>query len=286
MSLLAIIKISDDFDMKKIADSGQCFRAVEVKSGVFRFVTRNSVVYMKKLGEGKFDASCTSAEWVKTWADYFDLHTSYSKIREQLIQSSAGKPYEGYMKEALEFGRGIRILKQEPFEALISFIISQRKNIPAIRTTVDAMCNKFGRGIGTPYEKIHFFPDIHTLAPTTLFDMQELALGYRSAYVRDAIEKVNNRTVDLETLHELDDTQLLEVFQRIRGVGPKVAACVALYAYHRLNVMPIDVWIQRAIDEDFSGNNVFYEFAEYAGILQLYVFFFKRLGEKGFWLVG
>ena len=283
---MAIIKISDDFDMKKIADSGQCFRAIEVKPGVFRFVTRNSVVYIKKISEGKFDASCTAAEWAKTWADYFDLHRSYSQIREQLIKSSAGKPYANYLKEALEFGKGIRILKQEPFEALLSFIISQRKNIPAIRTTVDALCDKFGKGIGTPYEKIHFFPDVHTLAPTTLFDMQALALGYRSAYVRDAIEKVHNRTVDLETLHELPDAQLLEVFQRIRGVGPKVAACVALYSYHRLNVMPIDVWIQRAIDEDFGGNNVFYEFAEYAGILQLYIFFFKRLGEKGFWLVG
>ena len=283
---MAIIKISDDFDMKKIADSGQCFRAVEVRPGIYRFVTRQSVVYIKQAGENKFDVSCSGAEWAKTWADYFDLHRSYSQIREQLLMAAAGRPYADYLKEALEFGKGIRILKQEPFEALLSFIISQRKNIPSIRTTVEAMCNAFGRCIGTPYERINFFPDVHILSQTSMFDMQSLALVYRSAFVRDAIEKVNNRTVDLETIHELPDNQLLDILQRIRGVGPKVAACVALYAYHRLNVMPIDVWIQRAIDEDFGGNNVFYEFAEFAGILQLYVFFFKRLGEKGFWLVG
>ncbi|MBR5912978.1 MAG: DNA-3-methyladenine glycosylase 2 family protein [Selenomonadaceae bacterium] len=283
---MAIIKISDDFDMKKIADSGQCFRAVEVKPGVFRFVTKQSVVYMKQIEPGKFDVSCNVAEWEKTWVEYFDLRTKYAPIREKILQSCAGRPYENYIKEALEFGKGIRILKQEPFEALISFIISQRKNIPSIRSTVEQMCNTFGGYIGTPYEQINFFPSAHTLSHTTMFDMSSLALGYRGAYVRDAIEKVNARAVDLEILQYESDKDLLEILQRIRGVGPKVAACVALYAYHRLNIMPIDVWIQRAIEEDFNGNNIFYEFAEYAGVLQLYIFFYKRLAEKGYWLVG
>ena len=186
----------------------------------------------------------------------------------------------------MEFGKGIRILKQEPFEALISFIISQRKNIPSIRTTVEQFCKLFGSFVGTPYEQINFFPNVHMVAHATMFDMSSLALGYRSSYVRDAIDKVNTRAVDLEILQYESDKDLLEILQRIRGVGPKVAACVALYAYHRLNIMPIDVWIQKAIDEDFNGNNIFYEFAEYAGVLQQYIFFFKRLAEKGYWLVG
>lgn len=283
---MAIIKISDDFDLKKIADSGQCFRAIEVRPGIFRFVTRQSVVYMKKIEEGKFDVSCNLAEWEKTWVEYFDLRTKYAPIREKILQTSAGRPYAGYLKDALEFGKGIRILKQEPFETLISFIISQRKNIPSIRSTVDAMCNTFGGFIGTPYEQIHFFPTAHTVSHTTMFDMSALALGYRGAYVRDAIEKVNARAVDLEILQYENDKDLLEILQRIRGVGPKVAACVALYGYHRLNIMPIDVWIQKAIDEDFNGNNIFYEFSEYAGVLQQYIFFYKRLAEKGYWLVG
>ena len=283
---MAIIKISDDFDMKKIADSGQCFRAVEIRPGIFRFVTKQSVVYMKKIEEGKFDVSCNVAEWEKTWVEYFDLRTKYAPIREKILQACAGRPYEKYIKDALEFGKGIRILKQEPFETLISFIISQRKNIPSIRTTVEQLCKTFGSFVGTPYEQINFFPNVHMVAHTTMFDMSSLALGYRGAYVRDAIEKVNARAVDLEILQYESDKDLLEILQRIRGVGPKVAACVALYAYHRLNIMPIDVWIQKAIDEDFNGNNIFYEFAEYAGVLQQYIFFFKRLAEKGYWLVG
>ena len=286
MIALAIIKIDDDFDMRKIADSGQCFRAVEVQPNIFRFITKNTVVYIKQVGEGKFDVSCSNADWEKTWVDYFDLNRSYAQIRENMVRMSANRPYVDYLKEAFEFGKGIRILKQDHFETLISFIISQRKNIPAIRSSVELMCESFGKLIRTQYENVNTFPDVQTLSYTSAYDLASLKLGYRGPYIRDAIDKVNNRTVDLETLHDLPDGNLLEVLQRIRGVGPKVAACVALYSYRRLNVMPIDVWIQRAIDEDFKGNNVFYEFAEYAGILQQYIFFFKRLGEKGYWLVG
>ena len=283
---LAIIKIADDFDMKKIAESGQCFRAVEVQPNIYRFVKLNNIVYIKKVGEGKYDVSCSNVDWEKFWVDYFDLNRSYAQIREYMIQSCAGRPYADYIKDALEFGKGIRILRQDPFETLISFIISQRKNIPAIRSSVELMCESFGKLARTQYEAINLFPDVQTLSYTSAYDLASLKLGYRGPYIRDALDKISTRAVDLETLYDVPDAQLLEILQRIRGVGPKVAACVALYSYRRLNVMPIDVWIQRAIEEDFNGNNVFYEFAEFAGILQQYIFFYKRLGEKGYWLVG
>ena len=283
---MAIIKITDDFDMRKIADSGQCFRVVEVAKGIFRFVKLNNIVYIKKVGEGKYDVSCSNADWEKFWVDYFDLNRSYAQIRENIISMSEGEVYEDYIKDALEYGKGIRILRQDPFETLISFIMSQRKNIPAIKASIELMCESFGKLARTQYEALNLFPDVQTLSYTSAYDLASLKLGYRGPYIRDALDKIGNRTVDLETLYDVPDGKLLEILQRIRGVGPKVAACVALYSYRRLNIMPIDVWIQRAIDEDFGGVNVFYEFAEHAGILQQYIFFYKRLAEKGYWLVG
>lgn len=283
---MGIAKITDDFDMRKIADSGQCFRAVEVQPGIFRFVTRDKIVYIKQVGEGRFDVSCSKADWEHVWVPYFDLNREYAKIRETILMISAGRPYENYLKAALDYGKGIRILKQDPFETLISFIMSQRKNIPAIKSSVELTCQAFGKLARTAYETINFFPDVQTLSFTSAYDLASLKLGYRGPYVRDALEKVSNRTVDLEVLDEMKDAQMLDTLQKIRGVGKKVAACVALYAYHRLNILPIDVWIQRAIEEDFNGDNVFYEFAAYAGVLQQYIFFYKRLGEQGYWLVG
>ncbi len=283
---MAIVKITDDFDMRKIAESGQCFRVVEVAKGIFRFVKLNNIVYIKKVGEGKYDVSCSNADWEKFWVDYFDLNRSYAQIRENIISMSEGEVYEDYIKEALEYGKGIRILRQDPFETLISFIMSQRKNIPAIKASIELMCESFGKLARTQYEALNLFPDVQTLSYTSAYDLASLKLGYRGPYIRDALDKIGNRTVDLETLYDVPDGKLLEILQRIRGVGPKVAACVALYSYRRLNIMPIDVWIQRAIDEDFGGVNVFYEFAEHAGILQQYIFFYKRLAEKGYWLVG
>ena len=283
---MAIVKITDDFDMRKIAESGQCFRVVEVAKGIFRFVKLNNIVYIKKVGEGKYDVSCSNADWEKFWVDYFDLNRSYAQIRENIISMSEGEVYEDYIKDALEYGKGIRILRQDPFETLISFIMSQRKNIPAIKASIELMCESFGKLARTQYEALNLFPDVQTLSYTSAYDLASLKLGYRGPYIRDALDKIGNRTVDLETLYDVPDGKLLEILQRIRGVGPKVAACVALYSYRRLNIMPIDVWIQRAIDEDFGGVNVFYEFAEHAGILQQYIFFYKRLAEKGYWLVG
>ena len=283
---MAIVKITDDFDMRKIAESGQCFRVVEVAKGIFRFVKLNNIVYIKKVGEGKYDVSCSNADWEKFWVDYFDLNRSYAQIRENIISMSEGEVYEDYIKKALEYGKGIRILRQDPFETLISFIMSQRKNIPAIKASIELMCESFGKLARTQYEALNLFPDVQTLSYSSAYDLASLKLGYRGPYIRDALDKIGNRTVDLETLYDVPDGKLLEILQRIRGVGPKVAACVALYSYRRLNIMPIDVWIQRAIDEDFGGVNVFYEFAEHAGILQQYIFFYKRLAEKGYWLVG
>ena len=129
-------------------------------------------------------------------------------------------------------------------------------------------------------EEVRLFPTIEQLSKATSMQLSTCALGYRGAYVRDAIDKVQERIVRLDSFRKTPDEDMLMELQQIKGVGVKVASCVALYSYHRLNIAPFDVWIKRAIDEDFKGMNIFAEFPRYAGILQQYIFHYKRLAEK------
>ena len=280
---MATIKIKDDFDMKKIANSGQCFRAKELENNFFRFTTKGEVVYIRQLDEEHFDVSCSQADWDGIWKTYFDLETNYSAIRESVNHFAERVNCGDYLKSAAEFGKGIRILRQEPFETLISFIISQRKTIPAIRKSVELICDQFGKIVKTDFEnEVRLFPTPDQLSKATILNLSGCALGYRGAYVRDAIEKVFERIVRLDDFRKTPDSDMLTELQQIKGVGIKIASCVALYAYHRLNVVPIDVWIKRAIQEDFKGVNIFLEFERFAGLLQQYIFYYKRLGEKDF----
>ena len=264
------IKISDDFDLKKIVDSGQCFRPKEVSPNVFRFIVGEKILHIVSRGDGIFNADCSADDWERVWKNYFDLETNYAEIRRDIENFAADKPCEKILRDAVNFGAGIRILRQERFETLISFIISQRKSIPTIRSSVERICQRFGRRVGDVY----LFPRAEDMAGVTADDLTGLGLAYRKEYIVDALENVTGGF--LELLENFPDTELIERLKTIRGVGDKVANCVALFAYHRVDRAPVDVWIKRAIDEDFGGENIFDSFGKNAGILQQYIFYHKR----------
>ena len=270
------IKISDDFDLKKIVDSGQCFRPKEISAGVFRFVVGENILHISKRDENLFDADCDAETWKNVWENYFDLSTNYAGIRRDIENFAAGKPYEKILRDSTEFGKGIRILRQDPFEILISFIISQRKNIPAIRSSVEKICERFGRQVGDVY----LFPRVEDIADATLEDLSGLGLSYRKPYIQEAVEKVASGAIDFEELGTFSDKDMTEELKIINGVGDKIANCVALFAYHRVDRVPIDVWIRRAIEEDFGGENIFAQFGKNAGILQQYIFYRKRSKKR------
>ena len=271
------IEIRDDFDLKKIVDSGQCFRPKEIRDGWFRFICGENILHVRQRDENLFELDCTADEW-RLWENYFDMATDYKKIRHDVETFAADKPYEKFLHDAANFGAGIRILRQAPFEMLISFIISQRKNIPAIRSSVEKICERFGRRVDTAFGEVHLFPTVEEISCATLDDLTGLGLAYRKNYILDALAKVSSSEIDLTALKNFSDTELVDTLKKIHGVGDKVANCVALFAYHRVDRAPVDVWIARAIENDFGGENIFDGFGDNAGILQQYVFYFKRNG--------
>lgn len=285
-----IIGIEDDFSLEKMADCGQCFRAVCLPDGSYRFISRGQVLNIREQAPHQFQVSCSEAEWKEFWRDYFDLSRVYSRIREDCLlrfdreeeapfgQVSCGMTAPDtvsdaavrFLTQAEQAGRGLRILRQDPWEMLVTFIISQRKNIPAIRQAVEKLAVLYGHPVK---EMLFTFPTPEELGRASETDLRAAGLGYRAPYVKDAADKVLSGELDLEALGMLDDEALFEKLMTVKGVGKKVANCICLFGFGRTSRAPVDVWIERAINL-CGGVDPFPAFGEYAGIMQQYAFYY------------
>lgn len=264
------IEIPDDFDLEKTASCGQCFRAKPVDSGILRFVWRDFVIYIQKNGEQQFSVSCDEKEWQEIWVRYFDLERSYRNIYYQEREKHE------FVRRAMEHGRGIRILRQDPWEMIVTFIISQRKSIPAIARSVEALALKYGHPVETEKEIVYSFPTPQDMASASIEELMECGLGYRAPYIYDAIQKTVSGRLDLVAMETRCDEELFQELQTVRGVGKKVANCICLFGYGRMARVPVDIWISRAVNEDCCGEDPFMLFGGNAGIVQQYVFYYKK----------
>ncbi len=266
------ITIQDDFDLQKIADSGQCFRFNVCKEGLFRAVAKDKCLYIKELGRGEYDFSCSQKEYEDFWKNYLDLDICYRDIRGRI-----DKDADPYLYAASEYGKGIRILRQDPWEMLISFIISQRKNIPAIKSCVEALCSKYGRRIEDERAEGGFyyaFPTAEELAAATDEELRTCSLGYRAPYIKAAAMDMTEYPFLLEGLLPAEYEDLMAALKGFKGVGEKVANCISLFAYHRIDAFPVDVWIQRILDAHYPEGFPFERYKGFAGIMQQYMFFY------------
>lgn len=267
------ISIRDDFDLEKIASCGQCFRVRKFDDGTYRFITGSHILYIRHIEDSLYLVSCSEKEWREIWETYFDLTRNYAGLRK----SVGGK--NGFIQKTMEYGRGLRVLRQEPWEMLVTFIISQRKNIPAISKSVGMLAQKYGTLASTSHETVNLFPTAQELAAVSIEELAECGLGYRAAYVKDAVDKVQSKTLDLTAIAEYEDERLFQELLQVHGVGKKIANCVCLFGYGRSARVPVDVWISRVIQEECKGQNPFPAFGEDAGIMQQYAFYY----EKNFW---
>ncbi len=276
-----IISINDDFDLNKIMNSGQCFRVINVGDDTYRFITGQNILFMRKTADNRYEVSCDKKICNRVWHNYFDLDTDYSAIRGTVPQN------DHFLSTCAEEGAGIRILNQDKWEMLISFIISQRKSIPAIRSCVEKICEAFGTPIKidsdvlsepgpslcAPSDRLNTFPTPEALSNASEKDLQACGTGYRTSYIIDAAQKVASGELDLEKIARLSDEELFEALTSVRGVGTKVANCVMLFGYHRIGRAPIDTWILKVIDQKYDGVNPFDRYGDVAGIMQQYMFY-------------
>jgi len=232
-----IVRFNGPLDLDRTFGSGQCFRWVKkgdayegvVEHRAFRLMLRegNLFVISDAPGAGEFIRS------------YLDLDTDYARIEQEL--SAAG----GVLKDACQYGTGLRLLRQYPWETLISFIISANNNIKRITGIIERMC----RWLGTPttWPGMYGFPPAEHLSACSEAELRALGLGYRAAYVREAALIVASGELDLEHLRTLPEEEIRKQLLKVPGVGRKVADCVMLFAYRQTSVCPVDVWMKRAL---------------------------------------
>ena len=264
------VQIRDDFDLDKILASGQCFRPEKQPDGWYRFLSGSSLLWLRHCGGQEYELRCPEGAWEQFWHGYFDLDRSYAALRGMLDGRDA------FLQRAMEYGKGIRILRQDAWEMLITFIISQRKSIPAIRTAVEQLCKRCGTPLAAGAETVFAFPTPEQLCRAGETELQACGLGYRTRYVLHAARQAADGTLDLKALETLPDEELFARLMQLDGVGKKVANCVCLFGYGRVGRVPVDVWIERLIREEFGGEDPFPQFGQEAGIVQQYLFYYKR----------
>jgi len=258
-----------DFNIRKIADSGQCFRLNPGADGGHILIAHGRVLHLLDTPEGAV-LDCAKDEFDSLWRDYFDLETDYAAIR------ASADPDDAFLQQACVYGRGIRMLRQDPWEMLVTFIISQRKNIPAIKFCVEALCSRYGELIELCGERYFAFPSAERLAALDEAHFIACSLGYRAKYVLAAARMVASGALDLNCVAALDEDALFSALLSVPGVGEKVANCVMLFGYHRLSRFPRDVWINRIEAQEYGGAFPLAHYPDTAGALQQYVFYFAR----------
>ncbi len=287
-----LVKIADEFNLEHIAESGQVFRCARLTDGWYRFIAGRRVLRIRNAWNGEFtgscgfEASCGADDWEAFWSRYFDLERDYRSVRRDIIRiienvpdPEAYGPGLPFLREAVTAGEGLRILRQDPWETLVSFIFSQRKSIPAIKTCVERFAARYGEPVTDGGKKLYLFPQPSECATATEEELAKCGPGYRAGYVLSAIEEVCSGRLSLVSLYGRSDERLLESLMTVRGVGEKVAACVALFAYGRTGLVPRDVWIKKFVTETCAGRDPFPLFGELAGVVQQYVFLHMRRGR-------
>lgn len=254
-----------NFDLPHTLDCGQAFRWEEKENGIWKGVAYNKYLELEKLSDGTVILYNTTEEDFKNiWTEYFDLNRNYTEI----ITAISGNEI---LKNAALYGSGIRVLNQEPWETLCSFIISQNNNIKRIKGIIERLCENFGEDMGGYFS----FPTAEKIASLTIDDLAVLRSGFRAKYILDAANKVANNEIDLYNLKNLPVDDARNELMKIKGVGPKVADCALLFSHRHIEAFPKDVWIKRAMEVLFGGE-LPKEAIPFAGIVQQYIFFYAR----------
>ncbi len=262
------IVTSDDFDLKKIFTCGQCFRWNENPDGSFTGVALGRAARIWREGE-RILITGTPEDARDVWRGYFDLDRDYRALRESVS-------VDPYMRRAADFGAGIRILNQDRWETLCSFILSQCSNIPRIKGNVEALGALFGEPVELDGTVYHTFPTAQRLASLTPEDLRPVRCGYRAPYVIEAARAVSEGRLDLEALSKAGAQETKRALMALPGVGEKVASCVLLFGLRVGSAFPVDVWMRRALTEHYPDGLDPAVFGENAGLAQQYMFYFQR----------
>lgn len=293
-----VLKNVKNFNIEEILECGQCFRFEKIENLKYKIVAYGNVLYITQTEDSVEFTPCNKEDFENIWYDYFDLDTDYNNIIEEISKN------DPIMKSATEYADGIRLLNQEPYECLLSFIISQNNNIPRIKKIIKAMAETYGKSLGSYINAVnqgwggmaetygkslgdeYAFPRLEEIENATVEDLMELRMGFRAKYIFDCISKLKNGEVDLSKANTLNTDDLRKELISIKGVGQKVADCVLLFSLKRRETFPTDVWIKRVMEhlyfndeeKDIKEIHAYAQekWGKYCGYAQQYLFYYAR----------
>jgi len=270
-----IIKGVDNFELDHIFECGQCFRWNKQSNGNYIGVVYGRVIEVEKKDTDVKIYNVNEKEFNDLWCDYFDLKRDYTVIKEEFQK-------DPLLKKAVNFGHGIRLLQQEPFELTISFIISSNNRIPMIKRAINNLSKKWGKAIEYKGEMYYTFPTASNLEKASLEEIQSCGLGFRARYVKDSANRIYSGDVDLEFIKAQDDDICHEELKKLNGIGPKVSDCIMLFSMQKYSAFPVDVWVKRAMQFFYLAPDVSLpkirafardKFEILAGFAQQYLFY-------------
>lgn len=280
-----ILKNQDSFELKHIFDCGQCFRWNKEDDGSYTGIFKNNVLNVQKQNQKIVFNGIVDGNIEEIVTDYFDLKRDYTKIKKELSKIDEN------VNMSVKYGEGIRILNQDLWETIISFIISANNNIPRIKVIIERLSQKYGREIEWNGKKYYTFPTPEELTNANVQDFRDLGAGFRDIRLYETTHMILDKKVDLEKLHQEKNTlKVREELLTLSGVGPKVADCILLFStLKRFDVFPIDVWVRRVMNELYIKNpdekkvnkkeieKIAQEkFGNLEGLAQQYLFYWKR----------
>lgn len=275
-----------DFDLAQTLECGQCFHFVKLDEEDYVLTAKGYVLHVSQEADTVIFYDTDKDEYVNVWKDYFDMDRDYSAIKKKLLEK------DDKLKDAIESMWGVRILNQDFFETLISFIISQNKQIPHIKKIVADISAKFGTYKGTyGGADMYTFPTLEQLANASEEDFKELKTGFRAPYIMDAIRRNMAGQFDINELKSMDYDSCIKELMTIKGVGEKVANCVSLFGLGKKEAFPVDVWIKRIMEtmyfdgvdtpKDKIAAFAKEQFGELGGFAQQYLFYYGKSIKMG-----
>ena len=279
-----IIEMPNSFEPKHIFECGQCFRWNVEADGSYTGIFKNNVVNVKKEESNIIFRGICENDIEVECREYFDLDTDYTEIKNILSNVDEN------LKKSIQYGEGIRILKQDLWETIISFIISANNNIPRIKGIIERLSKKYGKEIKWNNKLYYLFPRPNELKMVSTQEYRELGLGFRDIRLYETTKLILRKQIDLDKLKEITDSNILrEELNKLPGVGDKVADCIMLFSMKRFDVFPVDVWVRRVMNELYIKNEdeskvnkiqirnlAEQKYGNLAGLAQQYLFYWKR----------
>lgn len=279
-----ILEGIENFDIEDILECGQCFHFVKKADHEYIICAKGRLLHVSQSNKPDvkqviFYNTCLD-EYYRVWSDYFDMDTDYAAVKRSILD------IDQRLSTAVEKKSGIRILRQDFFETLISFIISQNKQIPHIKQLVAALSRRYGTGCDAgDGDTMYLFPTVEQLNAVTVEELRACRVGFRAPYIRDAVSRVYNGEINEEELRSMQAGEARAKLMTIYGVGEKVANCVLLFGLGRMDVFPVDVWMKRIMEymyfdgemkKNYIESFACKKFGQYAGYAQQYLFYYGR----------